>query len=371
MIAKRKKELHHAFPMLSTANPEDFLAGALVTATAYSKTGAGAWTLLVLGDSVSEIGVTGIYEITLSSDETNFDKVCIKFTSENAADQFFIWDFVTTADLVDEIYAEDPADHTTADTFGKLFNEVPTLTEVRTQVDNGLTDYDAATGTELALVSATLSSAISNLNDPSLIDIINGVLDTDLITHSSAGSLAAVVKETKSGVNNLSTNVPDWVWNAQTFEHQIGGSFGKVLVGQVNITINPVSSLSTLPDLTTSVSLPEGAGRPDIAWAVQKQQPDGSYADYDLTGKTVRLVVYKLNRGATDQSNVLLEVDSDAASLTILTNTVTLDLSAHSAAVAVPGNWDWALWEIDGADGDQLLGSGEWFVNQMLKQTPT
>lgn len=75
-------------PMVSVASPEAFLTGETVADTAYYKDGAGAWTSLAIADTFTEIGSTGLYEISLIAAEMNHDWIVIKMTSADAADTF-------------------------------------------------------------------------------------------------------------------------------------------------------------------------------------------------------------------------------------------------------------------------------------------
>ncbi len=69
-----------SFPLIDANTPRLFLSGASPTLVAHSQDGTGAWTLLTIADTVSEIDSTGLYEITLTAAELNHDRVLIKFT---------------------------------------------------------------------------------------------------------------------------------------------------------------------------------------------------------------------------------------------------------------------------------------------------
>ena len=69
-----------SFPLIDADTPRLFLSGASPTLVAHSQDGTGAWTLLTIADTVSEIDSTGLYEITLTAAELNHDRVLIKFT---------------------------------------------------------------------------------------------------------------------------------------------------------------------------------------------------------------------------------------------------------------------------------------------------
>ncbi len=81
-------------PMVSVANPETFLTGEVannLADTAFERDdgdAADTWTALPIADTFTEIGTTGVYNITLTAAEMNHDWVFIKVTSDNAADTF-------------------------------------------------------------------------------------------------------------------------------------------------------------------------------------------------------------------------------------------------------------------------------------------
>lgn len=73
-------------PIVDESDPASFLTGAAFTAVFYFKDGAGAWTTFVPADAFSEIGATGVYEITLSAAEMNHDYVLCVVTDATIAD---------------------------------------------------------------------------------------------------------------------------------------------------------------------------------------------------------------------------------------------------------------------------------------------
>lgn len=93
MVIKHKKNTAYylAVPMVDSSTPESFKSGVVVVGDGYYKDGAGAWTVLILGD-FTEIGTTGIYEITLEAAILNHDFVIIKLTASGAADSFVIFE---------------------------------------------------------------------------------------------------------------------------------------------------------------------------------------------------------------------------------------------------------------------------------------
>lgn len=77
---KKNTRFDLAHPVLDGATPRLFNSGISPTFVAYSQDGTGAWTLLTIADSYTEIDSTGVYEITLTAAELNHDRVFIKYT---------------------------------------------------------------------------------------------------------------------------------------------------------------------------------------------------------------------------------------------------------------------------------------------------
>jgi len=86
IFRKKNEATIICFPMVNVTTPETFDTGETVTDTAYYSDAEGTFTTLAITDTVSEIGTTGVYEISLSQTEMNHDLVMIKFTSAAAAD---------------------------------------------------------------------------------------------------------------------------------------------------------------------------------------------------------------------------------------------------------------------------------------------
>ena len=89
IFRKKNEATELVFPMVSTANPEDFITGETVTDTAYYHDG-GSWTSLAISDAVSEIGSTGVYQLSMAQAEMNHDLIMIKLTATNSADSLII-----------------------------------------------------------------------------------------------------------------------------------------------------------------------------------------------------------------------------------------------------------------------------------------
>jgi len=109
MIIHHKKNtaFELVIPMVDKSTPSSFKSGETVSVTAYYKDGAGSWTSLSISDSFTEIGSTGLYEISLSAAELNHDWVVIKATASNSADTFITFRMFTND--IDDVSTFDPS----------------------------------------------------------------------------------------------------------------------------------------------------------------------------------------------------------------------------------------------------------------------
>jgi len=71
IFRKKNEATIICFPMVNVTTPETFDTGETVTDTAYYSDAEGTFTTLAITDTVSEIGTTGVYEISLSQTEMN------------------------------------------------------------------------------------------------------------------------------------------------------------------------------------------------------------------------------------------------------------------------------------------------------------
>src|SRR5210317_787584 len=108
IFRKKNEATVIAFPMVDSTSPESFVSGETVTDTGYYSDAGGAWTTLGITDTVSEIGTTGMYELSLAQGEMNHDNIIIKFSSTNAADTAVIIR-TTAVDEDDLVRATTPA----------------------------------------------------------------------------------------------------------------------------------------------------------------------------------------------------------------------------------------------------------------------
>ncbi len=88
------------FPMVDKASPESLKSGETVSVTAYYDDGSGDQSLTISG-SVSEIGSTGMYTLSLTAGEMNHNAISLKLTATNSADTVIL---INTQDLSEMIF---------------------------------------------------------------------------------------------------------------------------------------------------------------------------------------------------------------------------------------------------------------------------
>ena len=111
IYAKKNSEYFLALPAIDATSPASYNSGITPVADAYSKDGAGIWAALVITDPVTEIGSSGVYEVTISASEMNHDKVLVKFAVAGMADDAYIFDLQDkTVDDLNDITAQDTRD---------------------------------------------------------------------------------------------------------------------------------------------------------------------------------------------------------------------------------------------------------------------
>lgn len=106
-------------PMISATAPESFItgeAGSMVDTAYYWDNPSGPWTSLPIADTYSEIGSSGVYEITLSASEMNHDRIMVKTTSTNSQDTLTLLDLNTND--IDDVHTLVTTVNTTVGTNG-------------------------------------------------------------------------------------------------------------------------------------------------------------------------------------------------------------------------------------------------------------
>ena len=108
ILHKKNTAYRLAFPMVSTANPETFLTGETVSAVGRYSDDAGSWTTLTGIGTITEIGTTGVYDLSLTAANLNHTDVWLKFTSTNAQDTLVSF-HLTDVSFDDLVRATTPA----------------------------------------------------------------------------------------------------------------------------------------------------------------------------------------------------------------------------------------------------------------------
>jgi len=159
--AKKNAVYYLSFPAINSSTPESYVSGESIVDSAYYKDGVGAWTSMAIADTVSEIGSTGVYELDLSASELNHDKVLIKFTSTNMADDMVMFDL--SAKLVDDLQDLSAA-------------------QVNAECDTAIADAALATAANLAVVDGIVDAILvdSGTTIPALIAALNNVSAADV-----------------------------------------------------------------------------------------------------------------------------------------------------------------------------------------------
>jgi hypothetical protein len=177
---KKNTAFELAIPMISVAAPESFLTGETVADTAYYKDAAGAWTSLAIADTFTEIGATGMYEISLIASELNHDWVVIKCTSTNAADSFVTFKM-----------------------FDVDIEDIPTAAEINAECDTALTDYDPPT-------KAELDAGLAALNDLDAAEVAAAVWDALVASYTDSGSTGEAIGMIDEQISVLQQNIYDY-----------------------------------------------------------------------------------------------------------------------------------------------------------------
>lgn len=255
MIIQHKKNtaFELAFPMVDSVTPASFKTGLFPTDTGYYKDGAGAWTVLDIVDTATQIGTTGVYEISLTAAELNYDWVVIKFSAAGAADTLITFKlFVHSID--DVVNSNNRVD------VGSWLGSAVTLSTANkpdVNIDEISDDIVAPGNLELMFDGTGYAGGTAKLdvNIASQNNIDFGALQktslnaaTPASVVGSVGSVTGAVGSVTAGVivtmNNdktgygLSTVAIQAVWDALTSAFTTVGSIGKKLADWVVGTID-------------------------------------------------------------------------------------------------------------------------------------
>lgn len=184
IFLKKNEATEIAFPMIDSASPESFKTGVSPADTAYYKDGAGAWTALAITDTATEIGSTGMYQISLTAGEINHDYVIIKFAVAGTADQMLsIKTFANDIDDVDTVVDAIQAVTTNLPNGGALTDIDTGINNIEAKLPAGtISDFDDTVDTVLlatdGISAAVLSAAaVTKITDDVFAEIIDGSVD--------------------------------------------------------------------------------------------------------------------------------------------------------------------------------------------------
>jgi hypothetical protein len=195
IFRKKNEATIICFPMVTTASPDTFDTGETVTDTAYYSDAEGAFTSLAITDTVSEIGTTGMYEISLTAAEMNHDLIIIKFTSTNAADTAVIIR-TRAVDLDDLVRATTPANTLDVTAAGL--------------VDVGLINGNATAAAQLALGAQEIISGSCEATPSTT------VIQTDLAETQDDIYIGRTVLFTSGNAEDEATTITDYTGSTGT-----------------------------------------------------------------------------------------------------------------------------------------------------------
>lgn len=212
VLLKRNEATEIAFPMIDDTTPEDFKTGLTVADAPYSKEGAGAWTSRSITDPVTEIGATGMYQISLTAGELDYDYLIIKFTAADAADQMV--SIKTYVNDIDDV-------NTVVDAIQAVTDNLPNsgaLTDIDTGINNIEAKLPAGTISDFDYTSEAVAIAVDGILAASLADAAVTKITDDImaeIIDDTVDFATAIRKVLSYAIGNI-TKVAD----AYTYDQQ-------------------------------------------------------------------------------------------------------------------------------------------------------
>jgi hypothetical protein len=271
IFRKKNEAAIICFPMVTTASPDTFDTGETVTDTAYYSDAEGTFTTLAITDTVSEIGSTGMYEISLTAGEMNHDLIIIKFTSTNAADSAVIIR-TRAVDLDDIVRATTPANTLDVDASGEVTVAGHTAQTGDTYaLANGAQGFAAIDSvvdsiqSEIGLAGAGLTDLGASGNNWNTVvpPTVNQILDETLTSHVTADSVAVALKDVLADTANIqptiATNLDAAISTRMATYTQPTGFLaatfpGGTIANTTNITAGTIATVTTLTNLPAITS---------------------------------------------------------------------------------------------------------------------
>lgn len=184
MFLKKNEATELTFPMIDDGAPESFKDGVSPVDTAYYKDGAGAWSALSITDTATEIGSTGMYQISMLAAEMNHDYIIIKFAVAGAADQMLIIKTYTNdIDDVDAVVDTIVAVTANLPNSGALTDIDGGINNIEAKLPAGtISDFDDTSDTVILAANGITAdvlaaSAVTEITDDIFAEIIDDAVD--------------------------------------------------------------------------------------------------------------------------------------------------------------------------------------------------
>jgi hypothetical protein len=232
---KKNTAYYLSFPAIDSATPALYASGVTIAIDAYSKDGVGVWTALAIADTITEIGTSGTYELTLSAAELNHDKVMVKVSGTGMADDAFQFDL--SAKVVTDLNDVAATDVVSAGAITTLGGAVVNVDSV---------DSVTALATDSVNADAIAADAVTEIQ-------------SGLSTFNSSTTPVEIIATGGTAGGKAADELVDDIYDEPKADHKVGGTFGKVF----NLFADAAGIESTVNDLsptTTSIrtTLPNG-----------------------------------------------------------------------------------------------------------------
>jgi len=180
-------EAYFSWPMVADDVPADFKTGLTVAVTAYRKTGAGAWASFTPANAIAEISTLGIYILTLSAGEMNYDQIILKFAVTGAQDTAILISTIPVTANVTLVsgVAEDISTETKQDVIDSIVDDILADTnELQTNQGNWLTATGFSTHSALdvwhVLESAIVTASTIGAKLKKFVFSVTGQVDSNV-----------------------------------------------------------------------------------------------------------------------------------------------------------------------------------------------
>jgi len=230
----------------------------------------------------------------------------------------------TAAAIADQVWDEAVADHMAAGSFGEEVQSHATPSEVKTQADQALTDYDPPT-------KAEMDAGFAGLNDPTAAAIADAVWDEAIADHVAAGSFG---EEIQSHATPTEVNAQC----DQALADYDPPTKAELDTAEANIRGADNDTLKTLSDQIDALNDPTAAAIADQVW-------DEALADHLGTGSTGEA----LNNAGSGVSaaDIADAVWDEAAADHVAAGSFGEEVQAHATPSEVNAQCDQALADYD------------------------